>query len=363
MGIVVTYAAPGSTDEHERATHSAVAKTLAELKGFEFGGEYDPARRYGAALYFVPSATLLVDAAQALGIRGKDDLFGGVVPASFVATKAIVHPLVAPDAQAPAGWSAAFAEEVRPAVLPGFCAFSLRDARRAGLELLREGRIRLKPAQGVGGHGQRVVKDEAELESALGSLDRAELERCGLGVELDLEEAITYSVGQVWAAGLLATYCGTQRSTRNNRGAAVFGGSDLIVVRGGYDELTALPLSAEMRIAIGQARAFDSAAGRFAGMFASRRNYDAVRGRDSRGRQHAGVLEQSWRIGGASTAEVAALAAFAVQPRLRAVRACCTEAYGRGSPPPGASVHFDGVDRRIGPLTKYAVVEKHEISR
>ena len=44
MGIVVTYAAPASTDEHERATHSAVAKTLAELKGFEFGGEYHPAR-------------------------------------------------------------------------------------------------------------------------------------------------------------------------------------------------------------------------------------------------------------------------------------------------------------------------------
>src|SRR5204862_1316683 len=127
---------------------------------------------------FVPSATLLVDAAQGLGIRGEDDLFGGVVPASFIATKAIVHPLVEPDAQAPAGWSAAFAEEVRPAVLPGFSAFSLRDARRAGLELLREGRIRLKPAQGVGGHGQRGVKDEAEHEGALGSLDRYQLERC-----------------------------------------------------------------------------------------------------------------------------------------------------------------------------------------
>ena len=44
--------------------------------------------------------------------------------------------------------------------------------------------------------------------------------------------------------------------------------------------------------------------------FASRRNYDVVAGLDARGQRRCGVLEQSWRVGGASPAELVALAAF-----------------------------------------------------
>jgi hypothetical protein len=96
-------------------------------------------------------------------------------------------------------------------------------------------------------------------------------------------------------------------------------------------------------------------------MFASRRNYDVLRGRDARGRWHCGVLEQSWRMGGASGPEVAALAAFHADPGLRAVHARSTEAYDADAPvPEGAIVHFRGVDSRAGPLTKYTLVESYE---
>jgi hypothetical protein len=72
------------------------------------------------------------------------------------------------------------------------------------------------------------------------------------------------------------------------------------------------------------------------------------------------VLEQSWRVGGASGAEVEALVAFRDDATLRAVRASTREVYGpQVTAPPGATVYFAGNDERAGPLTKYTVVEPH----
>jgi hypothetical protein len=358
-GIVVTYV-PAAVPGHQRATVGDIARMIAELTGCEFGGEYDPSARYGGRLYFVPSDTLLAEEAHALGIHTPDDLFGGVVPFPFVATKAIVHPLVASDAHRPPGWSDAFPDRVRDAVLPGFTAFTLEDARCAAAKLLALGSVRLKPGRGIGGHGQWTVAAAGELESALARVDATDLERCGLGVELDLDDATTYSIGEVRVGGLQATYCGTQCMTTNNAGKAAFGGSDIVMVRGGYEALAAPSHEGNLRLAIDQARAFDAATDEFDGLFASRRNYDAIRGRDRTGRWRAGVLEQSWRLGGASGPEVAALAAFRADPGLRVVRARSVECYGGGNPPPDAIVHFSGVDSRVGALTKYTIVAPHE---
>ena len=184
-----------------------------------------------------------------------------------------------------------------------------------------------------------------------------------MGIELDLAEATTYSIGQVRVAGLEASYCGTQSTTTDNAGATAFGGSDIVVVRGGFDALAELPLEAGAHTAIEQARVFDTATAMFSGLFASRRNYDAVRGRDTAGRWRSGVLEQSWRLGGASGPEIAALAALRTDPALRAVRARSVEHYGATSAPTHAIVHFSGIDSRLGALTKYTTVEPYEPAR
>jgi hypothetical protein len=49
------------------------------------------------------------------------------------------------------------------------------------------------------------------------------------------------------------------------------------------------------------------------------------------------------------------------RPFLTRVRAATVEIYGADAPPPppGATVYFRGTDERVGPLTKYAVVERH----
>ena len=362
-GVVVVHSLGGHgfAHRHERETRTGLAERLAALKGFAFAGDHDPSAAHPGPVYFVPSDTLVgIEAARALGIHGEDDLFGGVVPHAFVATKAITHPLVAPDARAPAGWCGDLGSRLGDAVLLGSSVFAPEDARRAGARLLERGPVRLKPVRATGGRGQRVASDTAELDAALAAMDAGELSGHGLVLEEDLSAVTTHSVGQVRVAGLVATYWGTQRLTPDNTGEAAYGGSDLLVARGGFEALLALGLGEEARLAVARARAYDAAAmGCFPGMFASRRNYDVVGGLDAAGRRRCGVLEQSWRVGGASGAEIAALEAFGADPALRVVRASTAEVYGEGAPPPppGATVYFRGVDERVGPITKYATVE------
>lgn len=363
--VVIYENNPGAQeDTHIRIARTEFAKKLARFKGCAFGGEYDPSSRDRDRLYFIPTDTLLGSTATALGMHSDQDLFGGVVPYSFVGTKVITHPLIEPNAAAPPGWSYEFGNRVRNAVLSGFSAFTYDDARRAGARLLEHGPARTKPACATAGRDQTVVSGSAEFEAVLAAMDPIELVNCGLVIEENLTDVKTYSVGQVRVAGTVATYFGVQRLTTDNSGEVVYGGSDLIVARGDFDSLLELNLPSEAQLAISQARVYNAAAFElFRGLFVSRRNYDIVTGLDVRGRRRSGVLEQSWRMGGASAAEMSALDAFRAEPRLDAVRASSFEAYGESKPPLDATIYFHGIDERIGPMLRYATVRPYVDAR
>jgi hypothetical protein len=215
----------------------------------------------------------------------------------------------------------------------------------------------------TGGRGQVVVRNAEALEACLHEMGataagNAMLERDGLVLEHNLTQVETLSVGQVTVAGMVASYFGVQRLTPSNSGEMVYGGSSLTVVRGGFDVLRAVAPSAAVRQAVEQALVYDSAAKDcFPGFFASRINYDIAQGTDGQGQWRSGVLEQSWRAGGATGAEIAALEVFKAHPHQGAVRARCVEIFGPCEPvPPGAVVYFQGVDSCAGPLTKYTTV-------
>ena len=58
------------------------------------------------------------------------------------------------------------------------------------------------------------------------------------------------------------------------------------------------------------------------------------------------------------------LEAFRSDPDLQVVRASTYEIYGESEPPPPhATVYFRGTDERVGPLTKYTMVEAHDDTR
>jgi hypothetical protein len=346
---------------HQAMTYADVARMIARLKAFEFAGYHEAGPAYPGPLYFVPLHTLVGrEAAHALGIRSANDLYGGVVPYAFVQTKAIAHPLVGPDASRPAGWSDAFAARVRDVTLPGFTVFSRAEARVAAERLLAHGPCRLKRTRVAGGRGQHAIKSLAEFERALRRVPDDELTGYGLVLELDLRDVTTYSVGEVTVDHMTIAYHGQQRLTVDNHGSAVYGGSDLVVVRGPLERLLDLHPAPSLRRVIQHAIAYGAAAEEYPGVIASRRNYDVGSGVDARGQPHTGVFEHSWRIGGASGAEVAALQALAADATIDRVEASTVETYGDQSPRPPAHAieHWSGVDPEVGPITRYTIVTR-----
>lgn len=345
---------------HECATREGFARRLAAIKNFDYAGVHAGGREYPMPTYFVPSDTLGSAQAQAVGIDGVHDLFGGVVPDPFIATKAITHPVFDAHAARPEGWNPEFGERVAGAVLTGFSAFSLDDARRAGRSLLGAGAVRVKPVRATGGRGQMVARDAHALDDCLDAMDSAEIALHGVVLEENLASPDTFSVGQIVVDRHIVTYHGTQRMTRDSRGEEVYGGSDLTLVRGGFDALLAIGLPAELRLAIDQARLYhDAVIGCFPGFFTSRTNYDIARGRGAMGQWRSGVLEQSWRVGGATGAELAALELFCNEPDRQMVRVSCFERHGDFDLPAGAGIYYSGVDPQVGRLTKYTLIEPH----
>lgn len=350
---------------HDQLTKLALANHLAELLEGRFAGvvlaphdarDADDPHADTAPLLLVPSDTLTVGTGTAL-----PEVFGGIVPHAFIATKVITHPLVRPSAVAPAGWNPAFPEAVHDVVLAGWSVFSADEAVIATERLLAGGSVRAKLPSGIGGSGQQVLRSMDDLHTLLQRLPAASLRAEGLVLERNLHDVKTYSVGQVRVGGWTATYCGTQRLTTNHAGHEVYGGSRLMVVRGDHEVLLNQPLDDAQRRAVEQAMVYHRAAvACYPGFSATRWNYDVAAGVDDHGLPQDGVLEQSWRIGGATGAELAALQAFRDDPELDVVEAETVEVYGEADDlPPGARLYYDGIDAHVGRLVKYAVARRY----
>lgn len=341
---------------HETTSLAHLAERIADVLGIPFAGVHEGGDAGDA--YLIPAQTLVGREAAALGIHAETQLFGGVVPHSFVKTKVITHPAVDRDATVPDGWSWCMESRLGESVLPGYSVFDA-DAARRGFRALRHlGPLRLKLARGRGGNGQYVLEDEAALQDALDDLPADELSCHGATLEQHLEDSSTYSVGVVRLGDMVIAYCGTQREVPDRDGNDVYGGSRLRAVRGGFDALLDATGEPGERCAVRQALDYDAAVrASYPGFFATRTNYDIIAGRDAEGQRRSGVLEQSWRIGGATPAELAAIEAFGADGALDRVVTACYEVHELADVPEDARVHYRAVDPRIGPITKYSRVE------
>ncbi|MFW9080539.1 DUF3182 family protein [Pseudomonas sp. P2757] len=360
--LVVAHSVRPGAPQHEVQTNKALARWLAQILGFKFGGSYDAQKHRGRDLYLLPTQTLVgAAAAQELGVKGPDDLWDGFVEHDFICTKAISHGLRSPQAHAPQGWSPLFSERVRNVVLDGLSVFALEDARPAAEHLLHGGPIRIKPIHACAGRGQEVINSLDTFDQVLARADAEQLFADGVVLEQDLSQVITHSVGQTFIADKVLSYCGDQYLTKDAHDEDVYGGSNLLVVQGGYDALLALDLSDDVRLAIEQARIFDAAADEaYPRFYASRRNYDIAQGLDSNGKQRSGVLEQSWRMGGASSAEVAALQSFVNDPSMRAIRVSSVETYIDQALPADAIEVYRGPAENSDFLLKYVTVKSYD---
>jgi len=360
--IVVAHSVRPDAPQHEVQTNKALARWLAQILGCKFGGSYDPDKHRGRDLYLLPTQTIVGTAsAQQLGIKGPDDLWGGFVEHDFICTKAISHGLRSHLAHAPQGWSPLFSERVRNVVLDGLSVFALEDARPAAEHLLYNGPIRLKPVHACAGRGQEVIKSLDAFDDILARPDIEKQFSEGVVLEQDLSDVVTHSVGQSFIGDKVLSYCGDQYLTKDAHGEEVYGGSNLLVVQGDYDELLKLNLPDDVRLAIEQAQVFDAAADEaYPRFYASRRNYDIAQGLDSNGKSRSGVLEQSWRMGGASSAEVAALQSFVNDPGMRAIRVSSVETYIDQPLPADAIEVYRGPAENSEFLLKYVTVKSYD---
>lgn len=350
---VVAYPRDSNASQHEVATQLCLARKLAELLQCQVLEPYQAdSARPGAAHYYVPDQTLIGPLhAHELGISDEARFFGGMVPYDFVASKAITHGLWSRRSAAPDGWSHTLAERLADAVLSGYTAFSPEDARQAGGALLRRGPIRIKPVYANAGRGQRVIQDVKELERAIAEM--TEITR-GVVLEENLADVETYSVGWCRVGGNTLSYVGTQGLTPDNSGQDVYGGSNLRCILDEPTALTSLDMTPNERHAVTLALRYDAAVNQaYPSLIASRRNYDIALGQSTAGAWRAGVLEQSWRAGGASIAEASALLHFAHHPECREINAYTHERYGSPSAQPDSGdLVFHGQDSQVGWLTK-----------
>lgn len=337
---------------HERASVDCFGRRLASLLGRTFREQPLP----GLPGYFIPMDTLTCEQAAACGIASARDLFGGVVPLAFVASKLVTHGLLEDGRGAPQGWQPALGQALGDAVLPGYSVFTRRDLHKAVAQLLPLGKVRCKLAHARGGHGQQVLASTDALERWLTGVADQEIAQ-GVVAETNLEQALTFSVGCVEVDRHAIAYFGTQRTIQTPRGDTVYGGSVLRVTRGGLDQLRQVPLPPQAAAAIAKVQHYEAQiALAYPGFFASRRNYDVVHGHDAQGVERCGVLEQSWRFGGASPAEILALEVLAAEPSVPWLDAMTHESYDDEPVPGDAVVYFQGEVASLGRLTKYARV-------
>ena len=347
-----------SLDVHHHESHSRrhIANGVAKLLDTS-------ARPEGEAVpgdYLVASRPLLPHEAIAHSVGGIHDIFGSIVPHAFVGSKVIVHPLATHDSRRPDGWVAGLGGELDAVALRGFSAFARKDAMVAAHRLLDLGPVRLKRADACGGHGQTVVLDMQAFERAIDEIDDADLENVGVVVEENLLRTRTLSVGSLVIGGWSGAYVGTQRQAIDHLGRTVYGGSELRVLRGGLADMLDSGRGAEGLQAIRHVMHFEACVQRaFPSLLASRRNYDVLCGVDAKGEARMGILEQSWRVGGASAAEIAALLAFKEDPSLRAVDAATWETYGSSAIPPSACVYYTDEYGRMGGLRKFVTWSPH----
>lgn len=280
--------------------------------------------------YYLPLHTLSLDQARQLGIDKASQLYGGVVPYDFLAHKAVAHPLLQDDMDRPPGWSNELGLSLRHTVLPGYSVFSKDDALRTMSLLDEAGQtgIRAKLATGNAGKGQKVIYSRQELEELLNLPSwQSQLEH-GLVLEENLLNGETFSIGQTQVGEHLFSYIGQQHQTTNLQQESVYGGTSLLLVRGGFQQLLRLSGMKRIEHLLEMTMSYENNISQaFPQLYASRRNYDVIVGKNARGHYKTGVLEHSWRFGGASIAEILAIRTLQLHPELQHTHAWTRERY------------------------------------
>lgn len=308
--FTVSYLTPGIPEPYAgyiKRRNAEVGKCLATLTGSRFlGSVIEGSEVDSKGIYYVPAKPILKEKAKVLGVKSTEDLFGGVVEHSVHADKAILHLTPTLTSSAPEGYLRSFALSVRDAVLPGYSAFTDEDALHAFQLLNAAGEVVLvKDPSQSDADGQVKVKSQGELMGLLRAIPVDVLSQKGMVLEAFVQDPVTQSVGQVYIDGKVYCYFGQQTSVFHE-GRNKYGGTRVEMYRGEIENLPKFAPNESLRIAVAQSIKVRDAFSIYDPVI-SRMNFDIVQGINAKGEFVSGVTDQSFRLGGASPAEVLAI--------------------------------------------------------
>lgn len=212
-----------------------INKKIGSIIGAESQIEFDSIEEnIKRKVYYVLSKPIDFEVAYLLGIKSKDDFFGGVFEDKRQAAKHMLHVGVGTDY--PNYYSLEFAENVNDYVLPGFTVFSLEEAYIAYQRLrdLGYNSIRLKNPCCSDSQGQKTIGEVSEVDlfvqESIGDLSE------GMVMECALDDPNNLSVGCFELNGDTYCYVGFQ-SEVVYQGRRCYGGTDMYVTKNNFDIL------------------------------------------------------------------------------------------------------------------------------
>lgn len=274
--------------------------------------------------YYIPFEAVYEEEATQKGITSAADLYGGIVRRAEHADKALLH-VRAHAQEAPEWYEPQFAKAVEEAVLPGYTVFSPEEALLGYKHMVADGlRVRIKDPNERNARGQFVIENQKDLCNLLSELNT--IQTHGVVMEANLENHSTTAVGYVALGDTSYSWYGKTWNVMS-RGKQKFGGNELTLVRGTFQDLSEIAKDPEHKIAIEQtSRVFDAYA--LCGAMISRATFDVVQGTAPNGQFLSGVTDPSIRPSASSPAEIHAIEVLENNPETSVVTSKVIYDYG-----------------------------------
>ncbi len=308
-----------ATDEFVIERNQALAQYLASITGRIFAGEIFSPRRLGSGDYLLPHKPISLEEGRQFGIINPDQIFGAVIEPIY-AEKSIFHKTVPNAKFVPSKFPHEFATFLndKGIVLIGYTAFSIEDVEKA-YDLITDAgyAVRVKHPLGSSSTKQFRAKSKKQVLDFVRSEEVATLRKFGMILEVNLlnpndkrADVEGFSGGWTQLEGNIYSYLGRQMFAETGTTDRYIG-TRLQMVRGSVDNLGEVADSLVYQDVYRQLEKVAEATKLLPYLIGSRMNFDFIYGvregidgiiLDESPSVY--VVEQSFRVGGASGAEL-----------------------------------------------------------
>lgn len=300
--------------EFVKQRNGKIANMIARYKGLPYSESLQSCDPHD--VYVVAPTTFSNVEGERYDIKSPEDFYGLMIDDPLQVGKSILHPTVSTNP--PSFYSSATARALQDYVLPGRTAFSSADivSTYNSFDTQRFG-CRLKSAGESDGNGQYTINDSSHLIHVLETkVTEEQISKQGLVIEPNVVDPKTISAGFFILNGRMMAFIGNQIDIKGSDGSNKYGGADLLVANGGFEELEMFVTDERKQQALHHVKNFIATFMNY-GPIASRLSVDYLYGRDKYGDELAGCTDITGRLGGTCPGLLMAAGEFKKNPTLR----------------------------------------------